>query len=61
MEKIILTKMDGDAQGGAALSMRKITGKPIKFIGVGEKISDLETFHPDLTRKNLSGKTLDLS
>ncbi len=39
---VVLTKMDGDARGGAALSIRSITGKPIKFIGVGEKLSDLE-------------------
>ena len=44
---VILTKADGDARGGAALSVRMITGKPIKFIGVGEKIDALESFHPD--------------
>ena len=44
---VILTKMDGDARGGAALSVRHITGKPIKFIGSGEKLSSLEAFHPD--------------
>ena len=44
---VILTKMDGDARGGAALSVRHVTGKPIKFIGTGEKISGLEPFHPD--------------
>lgn len=44
---VILTKTDGDARGGAALSVRMITGKPIKFIGVGEKIEDFELFHPD--------------
>lgn len=44
---IILTKTDGDARGGAALSVRMITGKPIKFIGVGEKIDAFEVFHPD--------------
>jgi signal recognition particle subunit SRP54 len=43
---IILTKLDGDARGGAALSMRKVTGKPIKFVGVGERPQDLEPFHP---------------
>jgi signal recognition particle subunit SRP54 len=43
---VILTRVDGDARGGAALSMRTITGKPIKFIGVGEKLNDLEEFHP---------------
>lgn len=44
---VILTKTDGDARGGAALSIREITGKPIKFIGAGEKTDALETFHPD--------------
>jgi signal recognition particle subunit SRP54 len=44
---IVLTKLDGDARGGAALSMRTVTGKPIKFAGVGEKLDDLEAFHPD--------------
>lgn len=44
---VILTKADGDARGGAALSIRYLTGKPIKFIGVGEKIDALETFHPE--------------
>lgn len=44
---VILTKMDGDSRGGAALSVRQVTGKPIKFIGVGEKIDGLEAFHPD--------------
>lgn len=44
---IILTKMDGDARGGAALSIRNVTGQPIKFIGVGEKYDALEPFHPD--------------
>src|SRR6476646_5180742 len=44
---VILTRMDGDARGGAALSMRAVTGKPIKFAGVGEAIDKLEAFHPD--------------
>ena len=44
---VILTKMDGDSRGGAALSVRQVTGKPIKFIGVGEKIDGLEPFYPD--------------
>lgn len=44
---VVLTKMDGDSRGGAALSVRQVTGKPIKFIGVGEKVSGLEPFHPD--------------
>ncbi|MGZ4827049.1 MAG: signal recognition particle protein [Terriglobales bacterium] len=44
---VVLTKMDGDARGGAALSIRKVTGQPIKFIGMGEKFDALEPFHPD--------------
>ncbi|VUW95339.1 Signal recognition particle protein [Streptococcus pasteurianus] len=44
---VVLTKIDGDTRGGAALSIREITGKPIKFTGTGEKITDIETFHPD--------------
>lgn len=44
---LVLTKLDGDARGGAALSIRWVTGKPIKFVGVGEKPSDLDEFHPD--------------
>ena len=47
LSSIILTRVDGDARGGAALSMKHVTGKPIKYIGVGEKVSDLEMFHPD--------------
>lgn len=53
---VILTKMDGDARGGAALSVRHITGKPIKFIGVGEKIKALEPFHPD----RIASRILDM-
>ncbi len=52
---IILTKTDGDARGGAALSMRMITGQPIKFIGVGEKIDALEPFHPDRMASRILG------
>ena len=52
---IILTRVDGDTRGGAALSMKHITGKPIKFIGVGEKITDLETFHPDRLANRILG------
>jgi signal recognition particle subunit SRP54 len=44
---VVLTKMDGDARGGAALSIRKVTGQPIKFLGVGEKYDAIEPFHPD--------------
>ncbi len=52
---IILTRVDGDARGGAALSMKHVTGKPIKYIGVGEKISDLELFHPDRLANRILG------
>ncbi len=52
---IILTKTDGDARGGAALSIRHITGKPIKFLGVGEKIDALEPFHPDRVASRILG------
>jgi signal recognition particle subunit SRP54 len=52
---VILTKVDGDARGGAALSMRILTGKPIKFIGVGEKIEALEIFHPDRIASRILG------
>ena len=47
IDGLVLTKLDGDARGGAALSMRAVTGKPVKFIGVGEKLEALEMFHPD--------------
>lgn len=52
---VILTKLDGDARGGAALSTRAVTGKPIKFIGVGEKIDALEPFHPDRMASRILG------
>jgi signal recognition particle subunit SRP54 len=52
---VILTKADGDARGGAALSIRKITGKPIKFIGMGEKVDALEPFHPDRIASRILG------
>ncbi len=52
---VVLTKMDGDARGGAALSIKEITGKPIKFIGVGEKLSELEPFHPDRLASSILG------
>jgi signal recognition particle subunit SRP54 len=52
---VILTKTDGDARGGAALSIRKITGKPIKFMGVGEKIDALEPFYPDRIASRILG------
>lgn len=53
---IVLTRIDGDARGGAALSMRSITGRPIKFLGVGEKTDALEVYHPD----RLAGRILDM-
>src|SRR3990167_3790913 len=52
---VILTKTDGDARGGAALSMRIITGKPIKFVGTGEKIEGLSAFHPDRVASHILG------
>jgi signal recognition particle subunit SRP54 len=52
---VILTKADGDARGGAALSIRAITGKPIKFLGVGEKTAALEAFHPDRVASRILG------
>jgi signal recognition particle subunit SRP54 len=52
---VILTKMDGDARGGAALSIRHVTGQPLKFIGVGEKFDALEPFHPDRAANRILG------
>jgi signal recognition particle subunit SRP54 len=52
---VILTKTDGDARGGAALSVRTITGKPIKFLGMGEKTDALEPFHPDRVASRILG------
>ena len=52
---VILTKLDGDTRGGAALSIRSITEKPIKFIGVGEKMNDFEVFHPDRMASRILG------
>ncbi|NPA12532.1 MAG: signal recognition particle protein [Aquificae bacterium] len=52
---VILTKLDGDAKGGIALSVRKVIGVPIKFIGVGEKIEDFEQFHPDRIAQRILG------
>ncbi|MFI9652561.1 signal recognition particle protein [Guyparkeria halopsychrophila] len=52
---VILTKADGDARGGAALSVRQVTGKPIKFLGVGEKLDALEPFHPDRIASRILG------
>ena len=55
LSSIILTRVDGDGRGGAALSMKHVTGKPIKYIGVGEKISDIELFHPDRIANRILG------
>jgi len=52
---VVLTKLDGDARGGAALSVRAVTGKPIKFAGMGEKMTDLEEFHPDRMASRILG------
>jgi len=52
---VVLTKTDGDARGGAALSIRQITGKPIKFMGIGEKVDGLEAFHPDRVASRMLG------
>jgi signal recognition particle subunit SRP54 len=52
---VILTKMEGDARGGAALSVKKVTGKPIKFVGVGESLEALEIFHPDRAASRILG------
>jgi signal recognition particle subunit SRP54 len=55
LSSIILTRVDGDGRGGAALSMKHVTGKPIKYMGVGEKITDLELFHPDRIANRILG------
>lgn len=52
---VVLTKLDGDARGGAALSVRQVTGKPIKFAGVGEKLAGLEAFHPERMASRILG------
>ncbi len=52
---VVLTKLDGDARGGAALSIRAVTGKPIKLVGMGEKLDELETFHPDRMAQRILG------
>ena len=52
---VMLTKLDGDARGGAALSIRAVTGKPIKFVGVGEKLDQVEVFHPDRMASRILG------
>jgi len=55
IDGVVLTKMDGDSRGGAALSIRHVTGKPIKFMGTGEKIDMLEVFHPDRVANRILG------
>ena len=55
VDGVILTKLDGDTRGGAAISVRAVTGKPIKFAGVGEKLSDIEPFHPDRMASRILG------
>ena len=55
ISSIILTRVDGDGRGGAALGMKEVTGKPIKFIGMGEKIDDLDVFHPERIAKRILG------
>ena len=55
LDGVILTKLDGDARGGAALSVKAVTGKPIKFVGVGEKLDKLEEFHPDRMANRILG------
>ena len=55
IDGVVLTKLDGDARGGAALSIRAITGKPILFVGMGEKLSDLEQFYPDRMASRILG------
>ena len=56
LSSIILTRVDGDGRGGAALSMKHVTGKPIKLLGTGEKIDDLELFHPERIANRILGK-----
>jgi signal recognition particle subunit SRP54 len=55
IDGLILSKLDGDTRGGAALSVRAVTGKPIKFVGVGEKMADIEEFHPDRMASRILG------
>ena len=55
IDSVMLSKLDGDARGGAALSVKAITGKPIKFAGMGEKLEDIETFHPDRMASRILG------
>ncbi len=55
IDGVIMTKMDGDSRGGAALSVKKVTGKPIKFVGMGEKMDELEPFHPERMASRILG------
>ncbi len=55
LDGVIVTKMDGDTRGGSALSVKAVTGKPIKFVGTGEKLDDLEAFHPDRMASRILG------
>ena len=55
LDGVILTKLDGDARGGAALSVKAVTGKPIKFVGIGEKLDKIEEFHPDRMASRILG------
>ncbi|ADL51646.1 signal recognition particle protein [Clostridium cellulovorans] len=55
IDGVVLTKLDGDTKGGAALSIKALTGKPIKFVGLGEKVNDLEVFHPDRMASRILG------
>ena len=60
IDGVMLTKLDGDARGGAALSIRAVTGKPIKFAGTGEKLDNIEVFHPDRMASRIVGDVLSL-
>lgn len=55
IDGMVLTKLDGDTRGGAALSARAVTGKPIKFVGMGEKLTELDYFHPDRMASRILG------
>ena len=55
IDGVIVTKLDGDTRGGAALSIRAVTGKPILYVGMGEKLSDLEQFYPDRMASRILG------
>ena len=55
IDGVVLTKLDGDSRGGAAISVKKVTGKPIKFVGTGEKLNEIEEFHPDRMASRILG------